>query len=218
MRDKNQNIIIGLVVVLIIAIGIFIVALLKIQDKPNNENTAEGFKLEGSTIDELADCIVDYYITSDMTDYEKYKVLHDYIVDTTYYDWETVGNSNTSGHDGRSVLLLGKGVCDAYAYAYQALCESAGLYCDVISGKTPGSDFLIGHAWNIVRVGKNYYHVDVTWDDPDKEEDGFDRCYYYFMLSDKALEEEGRVFSTKMCKDRSLEYLEVGQPITTWYD
>ena len=38
-----------------------------------------------------------------------------------------------------------------------------GMFCTYITGTiTNGGD----HGWNMVRIGENYYYVDVTWGDP----------------------------------------------------
>ena len=42
------------------------------------------------------------------------------------------------------------------------------------------------HAWNMVKVGGKWYHIDVTWDDPVNDTYGKAR-HDYFMLSDNAI-------------------------------
>lgn len=55
-------------------------------------------------------------------------------------------------------LVNGRATSEGFALAYKALCELMGLDCLVISGrmdKTP-------HVWNMVKLGDDYYHVDVS--------------------------------------------------------
>lgn len=60
-------------------------------------------------------------------------------------------------------VVYGTCVCEGYALTFQALAETVGLDSLVLSGETN-----IGHhAWNLVRVDGEWYHVDVTWMDGD---------------------------------------------------
>ena len=52
-------------------------------------------------------------------------------------------------------------VCEGYARAMKVLCDSDGIGCVLVDGQTgPGP-----HMWNYVRMGSNWYGVDVTWND-----------------------------------------------------
>lgn len=203
--SRIDNIIKALTIFLLISLGIFGYLIYTAYFNPSNteadldQSNSGTFKVEGYTLEEMADSVVAYYITEDMTTYEKYLTLHDYIIDTSYYDWEGLSSDNPDIHDGRLVLAYGKGVCDGYAYAYQALCESANLYCDIVTGWTAGAD--AGHAWNIVQIGENYYHVDVTWDDPTTPDNTPMKTYDYFLVSDDTLRSQGRSFDTNKCKE-----------------
>lgn len=62
-------------------------------------------------------------------------------------------------------------VCEGYAKAYKALCDSVGLPCMLILGESikSGESFTgdVDHMWNAIRVDGNWYSMDVTWDDVD---------------------------------------------------
>lgn len=58
------------------------------------------------------------------------------------------------------------------------------LECWVADGEADGAYGWGDHAWNIVNIDGNYYHVDVTWDDPD-ESDNIN--YDYFLISDEQM-------------------------------
>lgn len=88
---------------------------------------------------------------------------HNYLLEHMRYD-----SGYYSPYDA---LLKGKGMCMAYALAFQRIMQEMGIPCLYIKGKD--------HAWNMVKVGKYWYNVDVTWDDG-----GRDR-YRYFLKSDK---------------------------------
>ena len=61
------------------------------------------------------------------------------------------------------MLLYQKSVCAGYSKAFQYILNRMGLFCTYITGTIrDGGD----HGWNMVRIGENYYYVDVTWGDP----------------------------------------------------
>ena len=83
--------------------------------------------------------------------------LHDRLADDYDYDTRPDGESNA---DAYAFFRDGVGICQAYALAFLALCRGAGLETHVVvSGE-------MDHAWNHVRVEGEWYHVDVTRDDP----------------------------------------------------
>ncbi len=120
-----------------------------------------------------------------MTDLEKALAVHDYLVLNCEYDYERL-KSNTVpdvSHSAYGALIENIAVCDGYAKAYASILEKLG-----ISSKIVASDSM-NHAWNLVSVDGNWYHVDATWDDPTRDSIGR-AGHNYFMLSDTAISDE----------------------------
>ena len=128
------------------------------------------------------------YIKSGMTDYDKELVIHDYLVRTITYDHESI-SANENEVQNREIynvlgpLLRKKAVCWGIACAFKLICDYCRIKCFVILGKAlqnnPGDS---GHAWNIVRLDDENYHVDVTWDLKKKGDISF--IYDYLNLND----------------------------------
>lgn len=98
-----------------------------------------------------------------LSEYEKVKYIHDYMVLNTEYDLDSEHNQNIL-----SVFIHGSSVCAGYARTTQYLLNKAGIQCIYVTGQADngsGSGY-IPHAWNIVKVGGKYYNLDTTWDDP----------------------------------------------------
>lgn len=133
-----------------------------------------------SEIDNAADEILSQ-ITSDMTDYDIVKLIHDSIITNTTYTLE--GNQD----DIMSVYgVLGdkKAQCQGYARAFSYLCNLCGIETDIVLG-VAGED----HMWNMVKLNDKWYHIDLTWDDPDKEDFPDSVRYDYFCVTtDRMLE------------------------------
>ncbi|MCT4633600.1 MAG: Ig-like domain-containing protein [Firmicutes bacterium] len=117
--------------------------------------------------EEKAKDIVAEIISDDMSDEEKVKVIHDYIVTHVKYDHENY-NKNTVpsvDHTLYGALVNGMAVCDGFAYSFDELAKEAGLDTEIIRGNvfaTSDDAPLSGHAWNIVNINGNYRHVDTS--------------------------------------------------------
>lgn len=102
--------------------------------------------------------------------------LHDYICLNFEYD------TTYENHGVNEMLRDGRGVCQAYADLYGLLLERFGIESYYISSDA------MNHAWNIVNIDGEWYHVDVTWDDPIPDRTGRAR-HEYFLRSDAKITE-----------------------------
>lgn len=89
--------------------------------------------------------------------------LHDELARRYDYDTRPEAQANA---DAYTFFRDGVGICQAYALAFLALARGAGLEADVVVSEA------MDHAWNHVRVEGEWYHVDVTRDDPIPAEGG----------------------------------------------
>ncbi len=129
-----------------------------------------------------ADRVVDTLITGSMSNYDVVKTLHDYLVTHCDYDYRVdIGNMPFVSHQAEGALLKGTAVCSGYAKAYEALLDAAGIPNVTITGYAGGY-----HAWNLVQLDGQWYHVDTTWDDPTTRGGDYIR-YTYFLKSDKVM-------------------------------
>jgi hypothetical protein len=115
-------------------------------------------------LDELISNVLEQYVREDMSDYEKVMAIHDYLVVNTVY---TESEDKDYLATVLSVLKDGRGQCQGYSEAFAALMIISGVETRIVSGKAFDSQMrFVPHAWNQVKIGGIWYHVDVTWDDP----------------------------------------------------
>ena len=111
------------------------------------------------------------------TDLERERIVHDMICDLSTY-----ANTNKSHQSAYSALVEGYSVCAGYSRAFQIACQRLGITCYYVTGIANGEE----HAWNIVKIGGNFYNVDVTGDDTINESLNI-YSYQYFNVSDTAI-------------------------------
>ena len=125
-----------------------------------------GYTYTDSEIDEIQTAMEQSFqevralIPEDAGDYEKVRIVYTYVIDHTRYQ---------TGEDDQSiagVFWKKSAVCAGYAGAVQYLLERMDIPCIYVDGSTKGSTE--GHAWDIVKIGQEYYYVDATnGDQPD---------------------------------------------------
>ena len=115
-------------------------------------------------LEQKIESVVKELITPSMTDYQKELAIHDYLIENCEYDVEGYesGKIEADSFNAYGALCLGVAVCEGYAEAAALLLNRAGVETLVITGDSRGEK----HAWNIVKIDGDYYHLDVTWNDP----------------------------------------------------
>jgi hypothetical protein len=140
---------------------------------------------------ELEQCvkeIIDEIINPDMSDYEKELAIHNYIIKNTNYDMEYLrsGNVSPESYSAYGVLVLGTGVCEGYSEAMKLIMDRLNIECMIITGESKNQN----HAWNIINIDGDYYHIDVTWDDPVIENGDQILTYNYFNITDEEISKD----------------------------
>lgn len=133
-----------------------------------------------------------------LSESEKILFLHRFITENVRYD----KLEKPYSHEIIGPLTQGVGVCEGIAKTVKILADSMGLNCLVVlSAPEEGKKY--GHAWNVIRRGKAWYHMDVTFDL------SLGRCgetrYDYCMLGDTAIYRDHvkPVYAVPECADGS---------------
>lgn len=150
--------------------------------------------------------VISTVTTSSMTDMEKALRIQDWIMNRVEYDpneaeWcrqkeagltpDPALQSEKNHCDSSVYLHYVKDpkdnkyhyytVCEGYAKCFRRLMQKANIETYLVSADSSYDRLnLPGHAWNIAKIGGNYYHVDVCWDDGSS---GTDR-FQHFMRSE----------------------------------
>ncbi len=141
---------------------------------------------QSSDIAELqakVDEIYNEIMQDDMTDSDKVKAAHDYIINRTVYDEER-SNEIKSGVGSDSIhtsntaygpLFIGKAICGGYTDAMALFLDKIGLPNFKIASEN--------HIWNVVYIDGQWKHLDLTWDDPVVDTGENILTHNYFLIS-----------------------------------
>lgn len=130
-----------------------------------------------TAVNDKARLIIQENINDSMSDREKIKVVHDYIINHTKYDQDgTYSNNNKAV----GALIDGYAICSGYSDATSVLLDMLGIPNIKISSLT--------HVWNLVYVDDTWLHLDLTWDDPISSKKDVLSHDYFLITTDKLLE------------------------------
>lgn len=131
-----------------------------------------------------------------MTDGEKVRAIHDYIVQSFEYDTYTNSSRNAADYAEESftaygIVKNGYGVCEAYAELFCLMSTYAGVPCYPVTGYFNGGK----HMWNKVKLSGKWYNIDCTTDDPIP--DVANRVLHtYYLKADKEFRSFGYMWET----------------------
>lgn len=138
-------------------------------------NPAMEGKLEGKEGDALEICAwwICGNITRNMPNGLKLKRIHDALIDTAVY--------SQGKHSVTDMLLKGQGSCVAYTAALQLMLHMMKIDCRRVYGTDE-----MNHVWNLVELNDEWYHIDMSWNDPVSSVPL--RMYNYYLLTDAEME------------------------------
>lgn len=121
--------------------------------------------------------IIDEVITDDMTDYEKEKAIYDWQRAWVTYSEEGLNpiSSAADNYTPYGVLRSHNAICVGNATTFKLFMDALDIPCKIIHSTEQGE-----HAWDIVQLDGEWYHVDVTFDGGSGNKPG----YAYFNVPD----------------------------------
>lgn len=109
---------------------------------------------------------IDKAVENSASELELELLIHDKIIENIDYKYSsgTTPSDEGSAHSITGVFDKTGVVCEGYAKAFQLLANYAGLESIYAVGYGNGG----GHAWNLINIDGEWYNLDVTWDDLNK--------------------------------------------------
>ena len=115
--------------------------------------------------------------------YFKYKWIADNIVYDCYG-----AHHNEESYGENATYKNGKGVCTGFSYLFRTMARFLDLEVEYIVGYSKPDSMIpelpssSNHAWNVVKIDKSYYLVDVTWGSGKCNGDNYVKSFndYYF--------------------------------------
>ena len=118
----------------------------------------------------------------ELTPEEQEKSIHDFILENVTYD----KLQKQYSHEIIGPLQHGIGVCEGIAKTVKLFCDRLGIDCLIaVSEADPEHGVRYRHAWNLVKIGGDWMHLDATFDNSLKRY-GTKR-YDYYNLDDRQL-------------------------------
>lgn len=144
---------------------------------------------EINEINKSVDQIYNSILTPEMSDYDKIKTIHDYIINHSKYDVDRNTNKKSGyiSYKAYGPLIQGYATCSGYTDAMAIFLEKMNIKNYKIATELMQED-VSGHVWNAVYIDNEWVHLDLTWDDP-VSDDGKDYLQHkYFLISTAELE------------------------------
>ncbi len=139
---------------------------------------------EIKVINNYVDKVIKELYSEDKNDYENLKAIHDYIINNTKYDIERndTGDSKYKSYNAYGPVVDGLATCNGYADLMAIILSKLGYENFKVATTSEEISYESnGHVWNAVKIGDEWLHLDLTWDDP-VSNDGKDYLYHKYFL------------------------------------
>lgn len=104
------------------------------------------------------------------------KKIHDYLIENITYDEEYDGSEATITNKASTALITKIALCSGYTDSFALMLDRLNIPNFKISNKD--------HIWNAVYNNGKWLHVDVTWDDDERNKNN---TYNFFMIDNNEL-------------------------------
>jgi len=115
--------------------------------------------------------LTNYLIRPAKNELEKVTSIYQWLIQNIRYDEQAYRNGNKRiNRSNEDILKRKEAICWGYSTLFKALCETAQIPCEIISGYSkPSLDAIPklespNHAWNSVKIDSTWYLLDATWD------------------------------------------------------
>lgn len=110
-------------------------------------------------INNVVDKVIIEKLSSTISDEEKIRIIHDYIINNSKYDNERImGITKYNSNIAYGNLIQGYGICSGYTDSMAIFLNKLGIQNYKISSDK--------HIWNLVYINDKWLNLDLTFDDP----------------------------------------------------
>ena len=136
-----------------------------------------GLNAEDAFVLDTMTNVIDEIITDDMSDYEKEKAVYDWQRAWVAYSDEDLNpiSAAADNYTPYGVLRSHNAICVGNATTFKLFMDALDIPCKIIHSTEQGE-----HAWDLVQLDGEWYHVDVTFDGGSGSKPG----YAYFNVPD----------------------------------
>lgn len=124
--------------------------------------------------------IMNEILADGMSDKEKIRSFHDYIVNLIDYDESDNAIKQNGSNKANNALLNKVAVCSGYSDLMAIFLDKLELE----NYKIINSE----HVWNLVKVDDEWLHIDLTWDDPTTSNGRSILIHDFFLIDTEKLE------------------------------
>lgn len=145
-------------------------------------------------VDQKINEIMQQIIKPTMTNEEKIKAFHDYIINTTVYDSinaeklkrnEKINLADNS-HNAYGLLFNHLSLCGGYSDAMAIFLDKLQIPNMRVSNNS--------HVWNLVFLNNQWLHLDLTWDDPVVDTKENLLLHNYFLITNQQLQQRDSLY------------------------
>ena len=132
-------------------------------------------------INKKIDLLAPTLLNNNLSDKDKIRGIHDYIINNTKYDSDRSDNNiiNYYSDIAYGPLFQGYAICGGYTDLMELFLERMNIKSFKISSDK--------HVWNAVYLDGHWYHLDLTWDDPVTSNHQQLLEHEFFLITDEKL-------------------------------
>src|SRR5574344_660638 len=121
--------------------------------------------------------------------------IHDKICElSSYYRYSNINDVPQECHSIYGTFILNKAVCDGLSKAYQLALNKLGIENILLTGYIQDQ----AHAWNLVKIDNNWYHVDITSDKSVSDKEGKEATIHsYFNITTEQIKKTNVIDNEK---------------------